>query len=93
MKVKETYNKGCEHCGATGFVKHYITVNTLEPSLTNVCPVCKGAGIVLVTREYEVPDPPKHQIASQSEMRHYLILGAEINPYDLNSSKKLRKKR
>ena len=53
MKVTETYNQGCSQCGATGMVNYYLSGLGVDSTYTNVCPVCKGSGVVLVTREYE----------------------------------------
>jgi len=53
--MKRTYFKGCEWCNATGYTRlHYNTFNESRGSttaLTNVCPVCKGKGTILVTEE------------------------------------------
>ena len=54
MKTK-TYLKGCEWCGATGRFMYCFPLNPINApqestsSLTNICPVCKGSGTILVT--------------------------------------------
>jgi len=57
--MKRTYIKGCEWCGATGFVHQWYHPENLPiqstTSLTNTCPVCKGTGTILVTEEEEIP--------------------------------------
>ena len=48
--MKRTYVKGCEWCGATGFVptNQYPAGTTV---LTETCPVCHGNKTVVVTEE------------------------------------------
>ena len=52
--MKRTYYKGCEWCNATGYTQVYYgpyNQPTKTSNLTNLCPVCKGTGTVLVTEE------------------------------------------
>ena len=58
--MKRTYLKGCDWCNATGYTQMYFPPYNTPVStttLTNVCPVCKGSGTVLVTEEIEDEDP------------------------------------
>jgi len=48
--MKRTYPKACEWCNATGSTYPYYPVASTG-ILTNVCPVCKGTGVVIVTEE------------------------------------------
>lgn len=66
MEIKETYNKGCDHCGAMGYVNYYLADGKTGSQYTNVCPVCNGSGVVIVTRTYEVPDIVVSQIPLQN---------------------------
>ena len=50
MKVTETYLQGCGWCGATG-VK--FPMRNYGTAMTSICPVCNGAKVITVVREYE----------------------------------------
>ncbi len=47
-----TYPKGCEFCGATGFVSNRNPHPEVTTSLTNTCPVCNGGGVIIATESY-----------------------------------------
>jgi len=49
-KLVRTYLKGCEWCGATGFVTNPYNTETTG-AITGVCPVCHGAKTIEV-KEY-----------------------------------------
>ena len=54
--ITRTYNKGCEWCGATGYVQQwYSPWSATTTTLTNVCPVCNGSGVVNVTEQVDSP--------------------------------------
>jgi len=46
--IKRTFHKGCEWCGATGYVSHPGHTASIG---TVPCPVCKGAGVIQVVEE------------------------------------------
>ncbi len=54
--ITKKYNKGCEWCNATGYTQMYSSPFN-EPvgttALTNVCPVCKGGGVIEVIETEE----------------------------------------
>lgn len=52
MKTVKQYLKGCDWCGATGFVA-IPNPGFMTSALTGICPVCNGSKVVLVTETTE----------------------------------------
>ena len=49
MNRTTTYPKGCDWCGATGYVSNRNPHPEVTTALTSPCPVCNGSGVVIVT--------------------------------------------
>ena len=77
MKRTIIYLKGCDWCGATGFVKN-ITPDTTG-SWNNICPVCNGNKTITVT---EVFDEIVNFLSPQSEISDEDIKKAAEDEFD-----------
>lgn len=52
MKKTRTYQDGCKHCNATGFVRNeHFGMN--KTPMTDTCPVCNGSKVIIVTEVEE----------------------------------------
>ncbi len=49
------YSDVCKHCGGKGKIAPSISAGTTTAPTEEVCPVCKGTGVITVT-EFS-PDP------------------------------------
>lgn len=82
-RVIKTFLKGCDWCGATGYVINPYRMETTS-SITGVCPVCSGSKTVMVTvTEFEDNEPDKKRFPGR-------INPVMVNPYDIHSVKKAR---
>jgi hypothetical protein len=60
--ITRQYLSGCKWCEATGYVKSYFITTT---NVTELCPVCLGAKVVMVTETIPVNE--------HSEVDHELL--------------------
>lgn len=46
-----TYPEACKHCGGSGYINHYYSMDTNIYSCT--CMVCNGSGVITVIEYFD----------------------------------------